>query len=60
MEVAKIASLGQISAALYELADEGKLHPYVSARYSLAEAPQALRALLDRKVTGKVVVECNR
>ncbi len=50
----------EISAALYALADEGKLHPYVSARYSLAEAPQALRALLDRKVTGKVVIECNR
>ena len=50
----------EISAALYRLADEGKLNPYVSARYPLAEAPQALRALLDRKVTGKVVIECNR
>jgi NADPH2:quinone reductase len=42
------------------LAVEGRLNPYVSGRYSLEQAPQALRALLDRKVTGKVVIECNR
>ena len=36
---------------------EGKLNPYVSARYSLKEAPLALAALLERKVTGKVVIE---
>jgi NADPH2:quinone reductase len=50
----------RISEDLIKMADEGKLNPYVSARYSLAEAPQALRALLDRKVTGKVVIEANR
>jgi NADPH2:quinone reductase len=42
---------------LNKLAVEGKLNPYVSARYSLKEAPLALSALLERKVTGKVVIE---
>jgi len=47
------------AAALAELfgwLDEGKLHPEISARYPLADAPRALRAMLDRKVTGKIVV----
>ena len=42
-----------------ELADwfqQGKLRPLVSAEYPLEKAPQALRDMLDRKVTGKVVV----
>ena len=35
---------------------EGKLKPHVSKSYPLAQAPQALRDMLDRKVTGKVVL----
>ena len=35
---------------------DGKLDPYVSATYPLQHAPDALRALADRKVMGKVVV----
>lgn len=35
---------------------EGRLQPYISHRYPLAEAGQALRDMLDRKVTGKVVL----
>ena len=50
----------EIVRDLDRLAAEGRLNPYVSKRYSLEDAPQALRALLDRKVTGKVVVEPNR
>lgn len=50
----------QIDRELEALMEAGKLHPYVSERYALADAPKALRALLDRKVTGKVVVEPNR
>ncbi|MEO8134727.1 MAG: NADPH:quinone oxidoreductase family protein, partial [Betaproteobacteria bacterium] len=34
----------------------GKLHPAISARYALADAPRALRAMLERKVMGKLVV----
>lgn len=52
--------LAEITRDLDALMDEGKLNPYVSARYPLAEAPQALRDLLDRRVTGKVVVEAHR
>lgn len=35
---------------------EGKLKPHVSHQYPLAEAGKALRDMLDRKVTGKVVL----
>jgi NADPH2:quinone reductase len=34
----------------------GKLHPHIHARYPLADAPRALRDLLERKVQGKVVL----
>ena len=50
----------EIVKGLDTLASEGRLNPYVSGRYTLEQAPQALRALLDRKVTGKVVIEPNR
>ena len=53
-EPEKIAS---IMADLDEFAATGQLKPYVSARYSLDDAPNALAALLARKVTGKVVIE---
>jgi len=35
---------------------EGKLRPLVSATFELADAPQAMALLRDRKATGKVVV----
>ena len=35
---------------------EGKLRPHISARYSLEQAPQALKDMEARKVTGKVVI----
>jgi NADPH2:quinone reductase len=50
----------EIVNGLDTLASEGRLNPYVSGRYPLDQAPQALRDLLDRKVTGKVVIEPNR
>ena len=46
-----------ISAELIELTSSGKLEPHVSGRYSLDDAHKALRALMDRKALGKVVVE---
>jgi NADPH:quinone reductase len=49
--------LKEIMAELDRYAVEGKLNPYVSARYTLDDAPKALAALLERKVTGKVVIE---
>jgi NADPH2:quinone reductase len=35
---------------------EGKLNPYISARFPLARAGEAIRMLADRKAMGKVVV----
>jgi NADPH:quinone reductase len=35
---------------------EGKLRPLVSARYALDDTPQALRAMAERRVTGKIVI----
>ena len=49
----------EIVNGLDALTSEGRLNPYVSGRYPLAQAPEALRALLDRRVTGKVVIEPN-
>lgn len=34
----------------------GEVRPLVSATYSLADAPKAMRDLLERRVTGKVVI----
>jgi NADPH2:quinone reductase len=41
---------------LFQWLVAGKLRPEISARYALADAPAALRAMLDRHVMGKVVV----
>lgn len=38
----------------------GQLRPLVSHRYALAETPQALRDLAERRVVGKVVIEPQR
>lgn len=35
---------------------EGKLRPYISERAPLAEAPRVLRDMMERRVTGKVVL----
>lgn len=36
---------------------QGKLRPYVSARYPLADTGRALRDMAERRVTGKIVIE---
>lgn len=36
---------------------EGKLKPYVSKRYKLADSAQALKDMASRKVTGKLIIE---
>lgn len=46
-----------ISAELIDLTASGKLDPHVSERYPLDDAGKALRALMDRKALGKVVIE---
>lgn len=41
---------------LFKLYGEGKIKPRVSARYSLKDGGKAIRALMDRKAAGKLVV----
>ncbi len=36
---------------------EGKIRPHISARYALADTPQALKAMAARMVTGKVIIK---
>ncbi|WP_310569660.1 NADPH:quinone oxidoreductase family protein [Gemmatimonas sp.] len=43
-------------AQLMQWAVDGTIVPVVSARYPLAQSAEALRAMLDRRVVGKVVV----
>jgi NADPH2:quinone reductase len=44
------------SKALLELAAQGKLKPRLWRRFRLAEAADAMQALIDRKVVGKAVI----
>ena len=46
----------RIDEGVNALALAGGIKPHISARYSLAQVPEALRALLERRVTGKIVV----
>lgn len=41
---------------LFALYGEGKIKPRISARYKLADGGRAIRALMDRSATGKLVV----
>ena len=41
---------------LFRWYGEGKLKPHISERAPLAEAPRVLRDMMERKVTGKVVL----
>jgi NADPH2:quinone reductase len=43
-------------ATLMQWMDEGRVRPFISARYPLAQAAEALRAVQDRRVVGKVIV----
>lgn len=42
---------------MFELVAQGKLQPHISARYPLARAPEALNDMLQRRVTGKIVIQ---
>ena len=45
-------------AEMFALVARGQLRPHVSARVPLVEGARALRLLLDRQATGKVVITC--
>jgi NADPH2:quinone reductase len=49
----------QVHEALFDLAESGRIDPYISASFPLEDAVSAMRMLTDRKVVGKVVVTMN-
>ncbi|MFT5577225.1 MAG: NADPH2:quinone reductase, partial [Bermanella sp.] len=42
--------------ALFDWLQQGKLRPHIAGTYSLEEGPAAIRSLMDRKVSGKIVI----
>lgn len=44
-------------AELFEMYARGKIKPFISSRYSLADAPAAITELMERRATGKIVIE---
>jgi NADPH2:quinone reductase len=50
------ATFRQIEAGLAGLVADGRVRAHVTARYPLERAGEALRAMLDRKIVGKVVI----
>ena len=50
------ARSAEISDQLIDWVASGKLQPYVSNQYPLERAGEALRAMMDRTVVGKVVI----
>ena len=46
-----------VSNELIELTASGRLTPHVSGRYPLEQAGAAMRAMMDRKAAGKLIIE---
>ncbi len=44
-------------ALILNWVNEGKIRPHIDSTYTLADTPQALKALAERKVMGKVIVK---
>ena len=55
--VAHAGRVAEMMAALMSLYEAGKLHPFVSHRFSLDRFQQAMENLFARQVTGKSVIE---
>jgi NADPH2:quinone reductase len=52
-EAARVKALHR---RLYAWAEEGKLRPHGDRTFALADVPTAMRAILDRKVKGRVAI----
>lgn len=50
----------QNTMELLQWLSEGKLRPYIQKRYPLADAPQAMIDMMQRKVMGKVIIDCKK
>jgi NADPH2:quinone reductase len=58
---AREVQAGQMNAMqLFTWLMQGELKPHISARYPLERAGEALRALMERQVTGKVILTTGR
>jgi NADPH2:quinone reductase len=55
--LAQLERSAPIAHAVGELTDAGYVRPIVGLRYPLAEASEALRALDERRATGKIVLD---
>lgn len=49
--------LAEFAAALMRWFEEGKLNPEISALYSLETGAEAMRQIMDRKASGRLVIE---
>ena len=49
--------LAKSAAQLMDWFTAGKIRPHVSERYSLADGPKALRRIMDRQATGRLVLD---
>jgi NADPH2:quinone reductase len=47
----------EIGAAVSKMVDDGFIRPVVGARFALEDAPEALKALDERRATGKIVLD---
>jgi NADPH2:quinone reductase len=50
----------QNMAELYQMMLDGKITPFISARCPLARGGAAIRSMMERKVTGKVIIKPGR
>ena len=46
-----------LSMMLQQMFADGRIQPYIGARFPLADAAAALRHVAERKVLGKVVID---
>lgn len=49
----------QNTMELMQWHSEGKLNPHIHGQYPLAEAHKAMELMMERKVLGKIVINCN-
>ena len=49
----------QNTMELMQCQAQGKLKPHIHAIYPLAKAHKAMEEMMDRKVRGKIVIDCS-
>jgi len=54
------APILEATQELFDLYQQGKIRPHISARYPLSQAPEALNTMASGKTTGKVILVPDR